>query len=91
MDSWNILLKQQYWQKGDGFQHLRNKFGLEKSEARLKGNIVIGPEIRELMLDDEFTSKLMPDELIYWEAFVLFVKNFLEPPNQRVEKYMPTL
>jgi len=41
------------------------------------------------MLDDEFTSKLIPDELVYLEAFVLFVKNFLG--NQRAEKYMPSL
>jgi len=49
-------------QKDEGFQHLRNKFDLEKIEARLKGGIFIGPEIRELMRDDEFTSKLKTDE-----------------------------
>jgi len=41
------------------------------------------------MRDDEFASNLMPDELAYWEAFMLSVMNFLS--NQRAEKYTPSL
>jgi len=38
------------------------------------------------MRDNEFTSKLKPDELENWEAFVPVVKNSIG--NQRAEKYM---
>ena len=42
-----------------------------------------------LMRDNEFISKLMPDELAHWEACLLVAKNFLG--DQRAEKYMPSL
>ena len=76
---------------GPSYQHLRNKLGLEKSEASLKVGIFIGTKICELMRDDEFTSKLKPDDLAYWEAVMLIVKSFLGTSNQRAEKYMPSL
>jgi len=70
---------------GNAFQHLRNKFGLDKSEAKLKEGVFVGPEIRELMLDDEFKQKLKPVESAAWEAFVQVVENFLG--NYRSDNY----
>ena len=67
----------------DGFQNLRNEFDLEKSEARLK-YLSVPKSVNCMMCDDEFASKRKPDELTYWEAFVLvviLVKNILD--NQR--------
>jgi len=68
------------------FQHLRSKFGLDKSEAKLKEGVFVGPEIRDLMLDDEFKQKLKPVESAAWEAFVLVVQNF--PGNYRSDNYV---
>jgi hypothetical protein len=70
---------------GSGFQHLKDKFGKIKTDAKLKAGIFIGPEIRELICDSTFRAKLNPLELAAWDAFVLVVQNFLG--NQRAENY----
>jgi len=36
----------------------------------------VGPEIHELMFDDEFKTQLKPVELAVWEAIVLVVQNY---------------
>lgn len=41
------------------FQHLRCKVGLEKSEAKINKDVFVSPEIRELMLDDEFEIEIV--------------------------------
>ena len=51
----------------------------------VKEGVFVGPEIRELMLDDEFKQKLKPDESAAWEAIVLVVQNFLG--NYRSDNY----
>ena len=71
---------------GNTLQHLRNKFSLDKSEAKLKEGVFVGPEICELMIDDEFKQKLKPVESAAWEAFVLAVQNFLG--NYRSDNYV---
>ena len=43
---------------GSGFQYLKDKFGEKKTDAKLKAGIFVGPEIREIMRDDAFRSKL---------------------------------
>jgi hypothetical protein len=68
-----------------GFQYLKDKFGKIKTDAKLKAGIFVGPEIREIMRDDAFTSKLNKLELAAWDAFVLVVKNFLG--NHRADNY----
>ena len=36
-------------QDGDGFKFLKDLFGTDKSDAKLKIGIFVGPEIRKLM------------------------------------------
>ena len=36
-------------QDGDGFKFLKGLFGTDKSDAKLKIGIFVGPEIRKLM------------------------------------------
>ena len=54
--------------------------------AKLKEGVFVGPEIRELMRDDEFKKQLTSVELAAWEAFVLVVENFLG--NHRSDNYV---
>ena len=70
---------------GNGFQCLREKFGTEKTDAKLKAGIFVGPQIGELMCNPKFKNKLNPLEFAAWEAFVLVVQNFLG--NHRAEQY----
>ena len=70
---------------GNGFQYLGEKFGAEKTDAKIKAGIFVGPQIRELC-DPEFKNKLNPLEFAAWEAFVLVVQNFLG--NHRAEQYV---
>jgi len=69
---------------GNGFQYLREKFGAEKTVAKLKAGIFIHPHIQELMCDPKFKNKLNPLEFATWEAFVFVVQNFLG--NYRAEQ-----
>ena len=62
---------------GAAFMYLKEKFGLFKSEAKLKEGVFIGPEIRKLLLDDQFTEKLNSTELDAWKSFKQVVDNFL--------------
>ena len=39
---------------GEEFKYLKELFGAEKSDAKLKAGIFVGPEIRKLMIDDGF-------------------------------------
>jgi hypothetical protein len=59
-----------------GFLYLKQKFtGL--SDEKLKAGIFIGPQIRDLLRDDVFVSKLNSLELSAWDAFKQVVQNFL--------------
>ena len=64
-------------QEGDGFKFLKDFFGAHKSDAKLKAGIFVGPEIRKLMLNEEFDSRLNPVELAAWNALKSIVANFL--------------
>ena len=70
----------------NGFQYLREKFGTEKADAKLKAGSFVGPQIQELICDPEFKKKLNQLEFAAWEAFVLVVQNFLG--NHRAEQYV---
>ena len=59
-------------QEGDGFEFLKDFFGAHKSDAKLKA------EIKKLMLNEEFDSRLNPVELAAWNALKSVVANFLE-------------
>ncbi|KAI6657156.1 hypothetical protein LOD99_15942 [Oopsacas minuta] len=70
---------------GDGFLHIKEKFGAILSDAKLRAGIFVGPQIRDLMRGPVFPSKLNSIELEAWNAFVQIVQNFLG--NHRVENY----
>ena len=72
-------------QEGTGFKFLKDFFGAHKSDAKLKAGIFVGPQIRKLMLNEEFDSRLNPVELAAWNALKSVVANFLE--NYRHEQY----
>ena len=61
---------------GEGFKYLKELFGAEKSDAKLKVGIFVGPEIRKLMIDDGFQKRLSTLEFAAWEGFKLVVNNF---------------
>ena len=61
---------------GAAFQYLAEKFR-EISEATLKEGIFIGPQIRQLIKETEFSSRLASVELGAWNSFVEVVHNFL--------------
>ena len=70
---------------GEGFKYLKELFEAEKSDAKLKAGIFVGPEIRKLMVDDGFQERLNTLELAAWEGFKLVVNNFLG--NYRHNRY----
>ena len=70
---------------GQGFKYLKELFVAEKSDAKLKAGIFVGPEIRKLMVDDCFQEWLNTLELAAWKGFKLVVNNFLE--NYRHNEY----
>nr|XP_036219079.1 uncharacterized protein LOC118680996 [Bactrocera oleae] len=69
---------------GAGFQYLKTKFP-RISDAKLKEGIFVGPQIRELMKDEAFESKLSKTEKRAWVAFVKVCHNFLG--NTKVDNY----
>ena len=44
--------------QGEGFKCLKELFGDEKSDTKLKAGIFVDPEIRKLMVDDGFQKRL---------------------------------
>ena len=72
-------------QEDDGFKFLKDFFEAHKSDAKFKAGIFLGPEIRKLMLNEEFDSRLNPVELAAWNALKSVAANFLG--NHRHEKY----
>ena len=72
-------------QEGDDFKFLKDFFEAYKSDAKLKAGIFVGPEIKKLLLNEEFDSRLNPVELAAWNALKSVVANFLG--NHRHEQY----
>ena len=62
--------------EGDGFKYLRQVFP-QLSDAKLKEGIFIGPQIRKLLDDTNFTDTLTRQELRAWTSFVSVVRGFL--------------
>ncbi|GBL57329.1 hypothetical protein AVEN_245787-1 [Araneus ventricosus] len=69
---------------GSGFQYLRLKFP-KASEAKIKESIFVGPQIRQLMKDSVFESKLTVKETAAWTSFKKLAKTFLG--NHKAENY----
>ena len=63
---------------GDGFKFLKDFFGVDKSDEKMKVGVFVGPEIRKLMLNEEFDSRFNPLELPAWNVLKSVVANFLE-------------
>ena len=53
------------------------KFGSRKSDAKLKAGVFVGPDIRNLMNDENFDQRLNSLELCAWKSFKQVVHNFL--------------
>ncbi|XP_030765451.1 uncharacterized protein LOC115889553 [Sitophilus oryzae] len=68
--------------EGDGFKYLRQVFP-QLSDAKLKEGIFIGPQIRKLLDDTNFTDTLTRQELRAWTSFVSVVRGFWETIRMR--------
>lgn len=63
-------------QDGDTFKYLQEKFP-RISDAKIKAGIFVGPQIRELFKDTQFTLRMTGLELHAWNGFKSVVENFL--------------
>ena len=61
---------------GHGFEYLRNKFQ-NVSDAKINEGIFIGPQIRELMQDEQFDEDLNETERNALFSFKRICKDFL--------------
>lgn len=61
---------------GEAFNYLKVKFA-KISDAKLKEGIFVGPQIREVMNDTQFDSRLQGNELAAWQSFKAVVHGFL--------------
>jgi len=68
----------------NGFEYVRNKFP-NVSDTKIKEGIFIGPQIRELMQDNQFDEDLNESERNAWLSFKRICKNFLG--NHNAAKY----
>jgi len=51
--------------EGNGFIYLRQKFPM-LSDAKIKEGVFIGPQIRELLKDDNFKKSMSKNEKAAW-------------------------
>jgi hypothetical protein len=70
---------------GSTFQYLREKYP-KISEAKLHEGIFIGPQIRELLMDSSFMTRMTAMEKAAWANFKDVVERFLG--NRRDENYV---
>ena len=70
---------------GSGFCYLQQKFP-NKSAAKTKAGVFVGPDIRKLIGDEMFCENLNTKEKAAWYQFCLIVKNFLG--NYKSPNYM---
>ena len=61
---------------GKGFQYFWKKFANKKSDAKLKAGVFVGPNIRDLMKDEQFDIHLNSLELGAWKSFKKVIHNF---------------
>ena len=54
--------------QGEGFEHIGELFSY-KTEAKIKHGIFVRPEIRKVLKDKDFQTKLGSNELDAWNAF----------------------
>ena len=68
----------------DAFKYLIQKFP-QVSEAKIKEGIFVGPQIRELLNDDNFEETMTAPQLAAWKAFRSVCTQFLG--NHRSDNY----
>lgn len=68
----------------DAMKYLQNVFP-KLSEAKIKGGIFVGPQVKKLLRDDTFISKLLPVQRKAWKSFGDVVNGFLG--NHRMDNY----
>ena len=61
---------------GSGFVYFSRKFP-RMTEAKIKEGVFIGPQIRQLLQDNEFDQALFGKEKLAWQAFKLVATKFL--------------
>ena len=71
-------------QESDAFKYLLEFFP-KLSEAKIKGGIFVGPEIKKVLESAEFPKKLTRTEKAAWNCFIAVVRGFLG--NHRAENY----
>ena len=57
--------------EGEAFKHIQELFP-KLLEAKVKGGIFVGPQVKRLMLSDSFLTNLSVVERRAWESFVLW-------------------
>ena len=62
--------------ESEAFKHVRLMFP-KLSEAKVKGGIFIGPQIRRMLASEELEDKMSSVEKNAWQAFRLVVEGFL--------------
>jgi hypothetical protein len=67
---------------GAGYVYLKHKFP-SLSDAKIKDGIFIGPEIRQLLKDEQFEEQLNEVGKAAWQAFRNVKKSFLEMTRQK--------
>lgn len=70
--------------QSEAFKHVRLMFP-KLSEAKVKGGIFIGPQIRLMLASEELENKMASVEKNAWQAFRLVVEGFLG--NKKCENY----
>ncbi|GBM70932.1 hypothetical protein AVEN_111991-1 [Araneus ventricosus] len=71
--------------EGECFKYLCDQFP-RLSEAKLKEGVFIGPDIRKMMKDENFETKMERNERKAWESFKLVITSFLgnkKDPNYK--------
>jgi hypothetical protein len=70
--------------ESEGFAYLRQIFP-KINEAKKKEGIFLGPQIKQLFEDGDFSTKLNAAESIAWDSFENVCRTFLG--NERAENY----
>ena len=71
-------------QESDAFKYF-TQFFPKLSEAKIKGGIFVGPQIKKIFASTEFSDKLNKIERTAWNFFKAVVDGFLG--NNRAENY----
>ena len=66
--------------EGEAFNHIQELLP-KLSEAKVKGGIFVGPQVKRLMQSDSFLEKLSVVERRTWESFVSVMKGFFGNHN----------